>query len=301
MRSGFVGLVGPSNSGKSTFLNQVVGTKLSIVSPKPQTTQRAIRGIVNRPGAQIIFVDTPGWQTRAELLSTAMNQVAAAHGKECDVLLWMFDASLPKVEGQIAKMAGLIKQWKPAERSICLLNKVDRVAKPTLLPLIEQAWKLGVFSEIVPLSARKGDNVDRVLEVVEKHLPEGPALYPEGMITDRDEAFRIAELVREKIYQATREEIPYSVWVEVEREPEPETEQGKKKVPVFLVRLHVDAASRKAILIGRKGAMLKEIGTRARRDVEKMLGRQVCLKIHVDVHAEWREDSRHVHRYLELR
>lgn len=298
MRSGFIGLVGPSNSGKSTLLNRLVGSKVSIVSPKPQTTQRAIRGIVNRPDLQAIFVDTPGWQARAELLSSAMNQVAKARGGECDVLLWMFDASSPKAADQISRMASVIKEWKPMERSICLLNKVDRMMKPELLPLIEKIWAMGVFSEVVPLSARKGDNVDRLISIVEKYLPEGPALYPEGTITDRDEMFRIAELVREKIYQATHEEIPYSVWVEVEREAgADETE----RVPVYHVRLHVDAPSRKAIIIGRRGSMLKEIGIRARKDVEAMLGRQVCLKIHVDVHPEWREDSRHVHQYLELR
>lgn len=294
--SGFVGLVGPTNSGKSTLMNALVGEKVSIVSQRSQTTYHGVKGIRNTPRAQVVFIDTPGFQRHPEHVARLLNRVAEKNAKEADILVWVFDASNPRVVNQINKLKDRITNARPKEKSFLVLNKVDKVKKPELLPLIQQIFALGYFQEIIPVSALKQDNVDRILSVLEEKLPQGIPYFPHDMITDRSQQFLVSEFIREKIYHATRQEIPYAVWVEIEAWEE--SEEGK--VPTIRAVLHVDSDSKKGMIIGKGGEMLKRIGTEARAEAERLLGKQVCLKLHVDVAKEWKRDSRHLNRYLEL-
>ncbi|MCB0417089.1 MAG: GTPase Era [Bdellovibrionaceae bacterium] len=295
-RTGFVAIVGPSNSGKSTFLNAALGTKVSIVSHRPQTTLRAVKGILNEQRGQMIFVDTPGLVKRDKLMSRSLNRLADEQAKGCDVAAWMFDASLSNVLDRIRNMQDIIKNWKPKAQSLCILNKVDKVDRRLLLPLLQEVDKLGLFQEMIPIAARRQDGVDRVVDVLFNYLPVGDPLYPDDKVTDRSEDFLISEIIREKVYKITRQEIPYSVRVDIERYEGP----TRKDIPHFLARVHSDSDSRKGILIGKKGDVLKQIGSLARQDVERLLNRQVCLKLQVDVEKDWRRDERLVQRYLEI-
>lgn len=297
-KSGFIGLVGPTNSGKSTLMNALVGSKVSIVSPKVQTTYHGIHGIKNEEGMQIIFTDTPGFQKHKDRVAQLLNRVAETHAKDCDALVWVFDASSPRMLAQIHRMTKIIEQLKPKEQRFLAMNKVDQMNKLDLLPLIETVSRLNLFSEIIPISAKKKDGLDRLLKLVERHVPEGHKLYPDEKVTDRPNQFLIAELIREKIYQVAHEEIPYSVRIVVEEWTEHEDES--KKCPTIRAVIHVDSNSKKPIIIGKGGSMLKRIGTEARKEVEKLLGHQVCLKLHVDVEDAWKKDRREVSQYLEL-
>lgn len=296
-KSGFVGLVGPTNSGKSTLLNALMGRKLSIVSPKAQTTYHGVRGVLTGPSEQMVLTDTPGFQKYGEPVARLLNRVADKNAKECDLLAWVFDASNPRVLAQFEKLRDKVAKFKPKERSFCILNKVDKIPKETLLPMIQALYESGVFSEIIPISAKTGVGVPEVAKVFRKLLPQGEAMYPADFVTDRPKEFLITEAIREKIYRATHQEVPYSVWIEIEHS---ELENPEVKVPTVRAVLHVDSSSRKGILIGKQGAMLKEIGTRARQDIEAFLNRQICLKLFVDVQDEWRKNANHLNRYLEL-
>lgn len=293
-RCGFVGIVGPTNSGKSTLLNQLVGKKVSIVSRLPQTTQRVVRGVLTRKESQLIFVDTPGLTQRRETFTRYLNQVTDKHAKDCDLLVWVFDASAVSVEFQIKKLLPLIGRLKKAEFQFAVLNKIDRVAKPKLLPLLQLLAESKLFSELIPLSARTGDGASLLADLLHQRLPVGPALYPEAQHTDRSEAFQISEMVREKIYETARQEIPYCAWVEVEHW------DSATRVPTIYVSIHVDAPNRKAIMIGKNGQHLKEVGIRARKDIEALLGYQVCLKLRANLDVDWKNDARSLTRYLEL-
>jgi GTPase len=293
-RCGFVGVVGPTNSGKSTLVNAMIGEKVAIVSPLPQTTYHGVRGILNQPSVQMIFTDTPGFQEYPQPVPRMLNRVADRNAGESDLLLWVFDVSHGKALDQIQKFRKKISQLKPTASSFCALNKVDKIDKQTLLPLIQAIHALGLFAAIIPISAKKSDGIKPLAELLKDHLPVGPAMYPTDAFTDRSRDFLISEFVREKIYRMTKEEIPYSVWVETEGE-----ETGGK-VPTIRVVLHVDSNSRKGILIGKGGSLLKKIGTEARSEIEKMMGAHICLKLHVDVHDEWKNDANHLNRYLEL-
>ncbi len=296
-KSGFVGIVGPTNSGKSTLMNALMGKKLSIVSPRAQTTYHNIKGIETTADTQVIYVDTPGFQRNKESVARLLNRVADRNVKDCDLLLWVFDASNPRLLQQIEHLRNRIDQ-KPIENSHCLLNKIDKIPKASLLPLLAEIDSLKLFSEIIPISAMKGDGVERIASRLKPKLPEGQAWYPAGEITDRPKDFLLAEFIREKIYRATREEIPYTVWVEIENWQVEEA--PAPKVPTYTAILHVDSESRKGILIGKQGEMLKRIGIAARKEIEAYLGGQICLKLLVKVQAGWREDGRHLNRYLEL-
>jgi GTPase len=300
-KSGFVGIVGPTNSGKSTLMNALLGKKLSIVSPRAQTTYHGIRGIETTPDTQVIYVDTPGFQRNKESVARLLNKVADKNVKDCDLLLWVFDASNPRMLQQLEGLKNRIEQ-KPKEKSHCLLNKIDKIPKGGLLPLLAQIDAMGLFSEIIPISAMKGDGVDRIAAYLKPKLPEGHAWYTAGEVTDRPKDFVLAEFIREKIYRATREEIPYTVWVEMENwgDADGGGVPTLGKVPTYSAVLHVDSESRKGILIGKQGAMLKRIGVAARKEIETYLGCQICLKLLVKVQPGWREDGRHLNRYLEL-
>ena len=296
-KSGFIGIVGPTNSGKSTLMNALMGQKLSIVSPKVQTTYHGVRGILNSPNVQLVLTDTPGFQKQNEPVARLLNRVAEKNAKDCDLLVWVFDASNPRMLGQLLKLKPKIESLKPRDFSLCVLNKIDKMPKPALLPLIQTLFELGIFSEIVPISARRGEGVASLADLLRARLPEGEAMYPQDMVTDRKQEFLISELIREKIYRATQQEIPYSAWVELET---PDENESSARVPTIRAVIHIDSQSRRGILIGKGGSMLKTIGTEARKEIEVLLKRHICLKLHVDVQDEWKKDANHLNRYLEL-
>jgi GTP-binding protein Era len=227
-----------------------------------------------------------------------LNRVADRNAKDCDLLVWVFDATNARVLLQVKHLAERIQNVKaPGQLPVCVLNKVDKVSKPALLPMIQALSEMKLFSEIIPLSARTGVGLDRLRHVLSPELPAGEPLYPTDQVTDRSQDFRITEAIREKIYEATRQEVPYSVWIEAEHW---QGEETGSKVPTIRAVIHVDSDSRKGILIGKQGEMLKRVGTRARRDIEAMVGHQICLKLHVDVQKGWKENANLLNQYLEL-
>ncbi len=285
MRSGFVSLVGRPNAGKSTLLNRIVGSKLAIVSDKPQTTRNRIAGVKNYPDGQIIFTDTPGIHRPLHRMNVRMVDLAVEAARQGDVIALVQDASVREGSGD-AFVRDLLGQ---AKRPVVLvLNKIDRLAKPKLLPLIDAARTAFAFAEIVPVSALDGTNVDRLERVLLEHLPEGEPLYPQDFVTDQPERFFVAEIVREKVLEATREELPFSTAVVVDRFEEPD-EKGLMRLYCSIL---VERESQKAILVGRAGAMIKRIGTAARLDLERFFQARVYLDLHVKVRSQWREDDR---------
>lgn len=293
-RTGFVGIVGPTNAGKSTLMNGLIGQKISIVSAKTQTTYHGIRGVVNRPSSQIILVDTPGFQNVQDGVARLLNRVADKNAEECDLLVWVFDVSGRGFRRQIDVLRERVGALNRKQKGLCILNKVDQVPKPTLLPLLQELHGWDLFAEIIPISALKDKKFETLLNAIEGRLPEAQALFPMDMMTDRNEQFLVSELIREKIYAATHQEVPYATWVEIESWEE------QKPCPVISARIHVDTDSKQGILIGEKGERLKNIGIAARKEIETLVGRQVCLKLRVDVRRDWKRDRNFVNRYLEL-
>jgi GTP-binding protein Era len=295
-RSGFVGIVGPTNSGKSTLMNALMGKKLSIVSPRAQTTYHGIRGIRTTDTEQMIYVDTPGFQRNKESVARMLNKVADKNAKDCDMLIWVFDVSNERLFQQIEQLRERISV-RPPEKTTLVLNKIDKLRHHELLPILAQLGEMGLFGDIIPVSAQTGNGVDRIEKMLKPRLPEGQHWYDPGSITDRPKDFVLSEFIREKVYRATFEEVPYTVWVEMENYTDTEVES---EVPTYHAVLHVDSDSRRGILIGKGGEMMKRIGTAARKDIEMYLGKHICLKLHVKVQPGWREDGRHLSRYLEL-
>jgi GTPase len=279
-RAGFVTVVGRPNVGKSTLVNRLVGRKVSIVSDKPQTTRNRILAVVNRPGAQIVLFDTPGIHKPTHAMNRRMVEAAVKSVGQGDVVLWMVDVGESWGPGERYIRELLAKSKRPVLLGI---NKVDTVAKPKLLPVID-AWQRQLeFAEIVPFSARTGDNVERLEEALVKHLPEGPALYPEDFLTDQPERFFVAEMIRERILHHTREEIPYASGVVIESFAE---EEGLVRIQAAVF---VEREGQKGILIGKGGAMLKTVGTEARHEIEAFLGTKIFLGLFVKVREKWRE------------
>lgn len=282
-RSGFIAIVGRPNVGKSTLLNQLLGEKIAIVTPKPQTTRNRIAGIKTTPRSQIIFLDTPGIHRARSLMNRRMVEVAMKTLREVDGVLWLVDAS----EGIRAEDEDIGRALLEGRaKALILLNKIDLVSKGRLLPLMERLSLILPEREIVPISALKGENLPLVLELIEKFLPEGPPLYPEGEITDQTERFLAAEIIREKVFLLTREEIPYATAVTIDEFGEKE----EKNLIVIKATLHTERDSHKPILIGKKGAMLKEIGKRAREELEALLGCRIFLELFVKVDRGWTQD-----------
>ena len=282
MRSGFVTVLGRPNVGKSTLVNRLVGQKVAIVSDKPQTTRNRILAVVNRPGAQVVLFDTPGIHKPMHAMNRRMVDTAVQSIGQGDVVLWMVDVGERYGPGDRYVRDLLKKSGLPV---ILGINKIDTVAKPRILPVIE-AWRGQLdFAEVVPLSAKTGDNVDRLEALLVERLPEGPALYPEDFLTDQPERFFVAEMIRERILHHTREEIPYSSGVVIESFKE---EEGLMRIHAVIF---VERDGQKGILIGKGGAMLKTIGTEARQQIEAFLGAKVFLGLFVKVRESWRENE----------
>ena len=283
-KTGFAALIGRPNAGKSTLLNKLVGEHIAAVSSKPQTTRTRIQGIITRPDAQIIFVDTPGIHKPGYALNRRMMGLVADALEQVNVILLMRDAATSSGAGERFALELIKSSSKPV---FLLLNKVDLLKdKSALLPLMEQYSQEFQFAQIIPISARTGNGLERLLETLIQYLPEGPPLYDPETYTDQFERNLAAELVREKILQLTGEELPYTTAVRTEmwQEVEDATE-------IHCV-IYVERDSQKPMIIGRRGQMLKEIGTRARQDIEKMLGRHVRLHLFVRVQKQWRDDPR---------
>ncbi|HYV68464.1 MAG TPA: GTPase Era [Myxococcales bacterium] len=293
-RAGFAAIVGRPNVGKSTLLNRLLGQKLAIVSPKPQTTRSRILGVVTRPGAQVALLDTPGLHAARGGLNARMVQQALQTLSEADVALFLIEAATPAIDAATRKA---FEQVKAANKpTLLVINKIDEVPRPQLLPIIDRWRREHSFTEVYPLSALTGENVEGLLDAVARHLPEGPKLFPEDQWTDVPERDLSAELVREQILRQTEQEVPYSAAVVVEEFDESEREVGPRGLTRISATVLVERDSQKAILIGRGGARLKEIGSRAREQIEKLLGCKVFLSLHVKVEKDWTQTSRGLRR-----
>ena len=279
--SGFVAVVGRPNVGKSTLVNRLVGQKVAIVSDKPQTTRNRILAVVNRPQGQIVLFDTPGIHKPMHRMNERMVDSAVRSLSQVDLALWMVDVASDYGPGERYIRDALVRA---KVRVLLGLNKIDAVRKPRILPAIDQYRQVMDLVEIIPTSALTGENVDLLAERLLAHLPQGERLYPEEFLTDQPERFFVAEMVRERILHHTREEIPYSTGVVIESFRE---DQGLVRIEATIL---VERDSQKAILIGRGGAMLKTVGTEARREIEAFLGTRVYLGLFVKVRLRWRED-----------
>jgi GTPase len=300
-RSGFAALIGRPNVGKSTLLNRLIGEKLAIVSARPQTTRTRIQGVVTRPEGQIAFLDTPGVHKASGALNKMMVQTALHAAQECDVVVFLVEAEGLKEgkppdigPGNRYVLDELARLEKP---TVLVINKIDTVRRALLLPLIDLYRKKFSFAEVYPVSARTGDGVDALFDILLKHMPEAPPMFEPDVFTDQAERTLVAEYVREQVLKYCRQEVPYSTAVVVdefdESEREPDGRKQKQPGLAGLVRIFatvlVERESQKAIVIGKKGQMLKEIGTAARKSIERLLGAHVYLSLKVQVDEKWSE------------
>jgi len=284
-KSGFIAIVGRPNVGKSTLLNAIVGEKLAITSSKPQTTRNRITGIRNTADGQFIFLDTPGIHQAKTPLNRYMVKAATSAFGEVDLVLLLVEADRGFDPGD----ALIVDALRTADVPVFLvINKIDLVAKPMLLPLIDRFRGLHDFREIVPVSAATGDGVDRLLDLIRDAIPEGPKLFPDDLFTDNSERFIAAEIVREKILELTHREIPYATAVTVDSFKE---DEGKDRIRITAT-ITVEKDSQKGILIGKGGRMLKEIGTQARLEMEKFFAAKIFLELFVRVRKDWTKDAR---------
>jgi GTP-binding protein Era len=290
-KSGFVGVLGQANVGKSSFINAILGKKLLIVSEKRQSTRNRIRCIYNDPEAQIIFVDTPGLHAPVDRLSRFLLQQAFGALQGLDIILYMIEpwGKIPEYDHKIFHA---MKDLSSAK--LLLINKIDKATGNELPETVATYSQTGLFQEILPISCKEGIHLGKAVQLMKHYLPEGPRYFPEEITIDRPEHFLIAEIVREKIYQLTRQEIPYCVYVEVvdirEREDKP-------LMDVY-ANIHVARDSQKGILIGEKGSMIKEIGRLARQEIETLLGAHVYLDLQVKVSERWNEDEAQIAQVL---
>jgi GTPase len=277
-RSGFVAIVGRPNVGKSTLLNQLLGQKVAIVTPKPQTTRSRVLGIKTLAAAQIIFIDTPGLHKPRNLINRRMVEAAERALEEADLLLWMVDAR----DGITHEDRGIADRLRAGTRPVCVvLNKIDLLKSAQLLPLLATLDELLPGRDVVPVSALTAANLEELLRVIVRALPEGPRLYDAETFTDQTERMLVQEVVREKVLLQTRQEVPYAVAVTVDKFEE------KGNLAVISATIHVERDSQKGILIGQRGARIKEIGRAARLELEQMLDRRIYLELFVRVQEEW--------------
>ncbi len=290
MRSGLVALVGRPNVGKSTLLNALLGQKLAIVSDKPQTTRSAVRGVLHRPEGQIVLVDTPGLHKPRTLLGQRLNDLVRGTLSEVDLVLQLVDAAAGVGAGDRFLAAELAKVPTP---KLGVVNKMDAASRAKMAAALQATADLADFAEVVPVSARDGTQLDLLVELILGHLPEGRPLYPEGHTSDEPEQHLVAELIREKALAVVRDELPHSVAVLVEEMgPDPERED----LLVIRAFLFVERASQKPIVVGKGGSVLRDIGTRARAELEALFGTQVYLDLRVKVAKEWQRDPRQLSR-----
>jgi len=283
-KAGYVAIVGEPNVGKSTLLNVLLDQKISIVTDKPQTTRQRVLGILSREDAQIIFLDTPGLLKPKYLLHKEMVKHAESALADADIILVMNDISRKTELPQEVSMR-ILPLYK-AKPVFLVINKVDKVNKEELLPIIQTFAQEGQFKEIIPISALKRDNLNAILKTIIKYLPEHKAFYPTDIVSEYPERFFVAEFIREKLFEKFREEIPYSTAVEIREFKERET--GKTLINADIL---VERDSQKGIVIGKKGEALKEIGTEARREIENFLQHEIFLELHVKVREKWRENE----------
>jgi GTP-binding protein Era len=281
-KSGFISIIGRPNVGKSTLLNAFLGEKIAIISDKPQTTRNRILGIVNRPGAQMVFMDTPGIHKPMHKMNEFMVKTALATYNEVDVILMLVEATEQPGGGD----RYIIETLSPVKTPVFLLiNKIDLISKEALLPLMQEYARLYGFAEIIPVSALRND-LGGLVEAILTRLPQGPKYFPDDQLTDQPERFIVSELIREKVFELTKEEIPYSTAVVIEEMKE------EPDITRITAIIYVERDSQKGILIGKGGGMLKQIGTLARQDAEKLLGAKIFLQLWVKVKKGWREDER---------
>ena len=284
-RAGFASLIGRPNAGKSTLLNRLVGAKIAIVSDKPQTTRNRIVGVKTYAQGQIVFVDTPGIHRPLHRMNVRMVDAAVETLREVDVVALVVDASTPSGRGD-EYVSGLLKNVrKPV---VLVLNKIDLIAKPKLLPLIERARRWHPFAAIVPVSAATGDGIEQLESVLLDEMPEGEPVYPEDFLTDQPERALAAEIVREKVLLHTRAELPFSTAVAVDQFDE----SARDELLKIYCTIFVEQESQKPIVIGRGGAMIKQIGTEARQDLERFFDTRVFLDLRVKVNPDWRNNER---------
>ena len=289
-RSGFVAIVGAPNVGKSTLLNQMMGQKISITSKKPQTTRNRILGVVHRPYSQLIFIDTPGIHKAKRPLNIRIVDAAISALGNVDIVLIILDVANPDPESETFIVRKLEKIKQPV---ILVLNKIDLVKKPDLLAIMDKWAKEYPFEAIMPVSAISGNQIDELVEAMEPLLPEGPPYYPENTITDMPERFIAAEMIREKVFRLTGQEIPYSTAVTI-------TSFSEEKNGVLVkihATIHVERVSQKGMIIGKNGSKLKMIGTEARKEIERMVGAKVYLKLFVRVHKNWSKDTKALRKF----
>jgi GTPase len=290
VKSGLVALVGRPNVGKSTLLNALLGQKLAIVSDKPQTTRSAVRGVLHRPEGQAVLVDTPGLHKPRTLLGQRLNDLVRGTLAEVDLILQLVDAAAGVGAGDRFLAAELAKVATP---KLCVVNKMDAASRAKIAAALHTAAGLADFVEVVPVSARQGTQLDLLVELILRHLPEGRPLYPEGHPSDEPEQHLVAELIREQALALVRDELPHSVAVLVEElGPDP----AREDLLVIRAFLFVERASQKPIVLGRGGSVLREIGTRARAELEALFGTQVYLDLRVKVAKEWQRDPRQLAR-----
>ena len=285
MKSGYVAFLGRPNAGKSTLLNRIVGHKLAIVSDKPQTTRTRVLGVKNYDAGQVVFVDTPGVHKPTHRMNVRMVDIALDAMREVDVLTLVVDVSVKPGPGD-RFLLNLLKDVKTP--TILALNKVDLVAKAKLLPILDQYAQSHPFVELVPISAADGTNVDVLEKLFLKYLPDGEPIYPADYVTDQPERFFVAEIVREQVLQSTHDELPFSTAVVVDRFEEP----GEDGIRNLYCTILVERESQKPIVVGKGGAMIKQIGTAARQELQRYFGGRVYLDLHVKVKSEWRDDER---------
>lgn len=285
-RSGFVAVLGKPNVGKSTLVNRLVGQKVAIISPKPQTTRRQLRGILTLPQAQVIFIDTPGIHHPKHKLGEYMVESALAALEDMDLLLFMVDVSRPPT-AEDERIAALLREGKEGGAAVILaLNKMDLLPPQSVQPHSEAYFALNSHREWMMISATKGDNCDQLLKMIIDHLPPGPLYYPAEQFTDQEERFLVAELVREKALALLEEEIPHSLAVVVE-----DFEEKKEDLVYISANLYVERDSQKGIVLGAGGRMIKAIGQGARKEIEKLLGKRVYLELWVKVKEHWRRSE----------
>ncbi|MBU4126075.1 MAG: GTPase Era [Proteobacteria bacterium] len=289
-KSGFVTIAGAPNVGKSTLLNRMIGEKISITSKKPQTTRNRIIGIVHRPSSQIVFIDTPGVHKAKGPLNIRIVDVALSALADVDLILIVLDVTNPDPESEQLLIKRLEKQKGPV---ILVLNKIDLIKKPELLVIIDKWTKAYSFESIIPVSAKHGTQVEELIKAMERILPNGPPFFPEDAITDMPERFIAAEMVREKVFRLTGEEIPYSIAVTVDSF----SEDAKGSLVKICATIHVERDSQKGIIIGKNGSKLKKIGEEARMEIQRMVGAKVFLKLFVRVQKNWSRDTKALRRF----